>query len=221
MHVKVLAFSGSSRRDSLNQKLLDVAVQGARAAGAQVSQIRLLDVELPIYDGDWEAKHGLPAAALSIKRLIAEHHALLIASPEHNGGYTALLKNTLDWASRPTKDDPTGVKIFAGKVAAVVSASPGILGGMRSQIALQVSLNKLGIMVIPNSFALCMAHKAFDEHGRLTDSNAEKIVHGVGVSICELTANFARGLHPSPDPGAGTASPAAAANPLRVRGMHP
>lgn len=218
MQIKILAFCGSSRRDSLNQKLLDTAVQGALDAGSHVSKIRLLDFQLPIYDGDWEAEHGLPQGARTLKTLIAEHHAFLIASPEHNGGYTALLKNTLDWASRPTEGDPTGLKIFAGKVAALVSASPGILGGMRSQIALQVSLSKVGIMVIPSSFALSMAHKAFDEHGRLTDSNAEKLVRGVGKSLCELTANLARGLHLSAerDPVAGAASPVVAAVAARV-----
>src|SRR6266436_3540135 len=93
MQIKILAFCGSSRRDSLNQKLLYTAVLGALDAGAQVSNIRLLDFPLPIYDGDWEAEHGLPERARALKALIAEHQALLIATPEHNGGYTALLKN--------------------------------------------------------------------------------------------------------------------------------
>jgi chromate reductase, NAD(P)H dehydrogenase (quinone) len=213
MQIKILAFCGSSRRESLNQKLLDTAVLGALDAGGQVSKVRLLDFDLPIYDGDWEAEHGLPHGARTLKTLLAEHHAILIASPEHNGGYTALLKNALDWASRPTDGDPTGLEIFAGKVAALVSASPSILGGMRSQIALQLSLCKIGVMVIPSSFALSMAHKAFDERGRLMDSNAEKLVRGVGASLCELTANLARGLHLSAerDPVAGATSPVVAA----------
>jgi NAD(P)H-dependent FMN reductase len=166
MQIKILAFCGSSRRDSLNQKLLDKAVLGALDTGAQVSKMRLLDFPLPIYDGDWETEHGLPERARALKALIAEHHALLIATPEHNGGYTALLKNALDWASRPSESDPTGLEVFAGKVAAVVSASPGVLGGMRAQLALQISLNKLGLLVIPNSFALGLAHQAFDEQRR-------------------------------------------------------
>jgi NAD(P)H-dependent FMN reductase len=158
MQIKILAFCGSSRRDSLNQKLLDTAVLGALDSGAQVSRMRLRDFPLPIYDGDWEAEHGLPERARALKALIAQHHALLVATPEHNGGYPALLKNALDWASRPSQSDPTGLEAFAGKVAAVVSASPGVLGGMRAQIALQILLNKLGLLVIPNSFALGVAH---------------------------------------------------------------
>ncbi len=181
MKIKILAFCGSSRRDSLNQKLLDKAVLGALDTGAQVSKMRLLDFPLPIYDGDWEAEHGLPEYALALKGVIAEHHALLIATPEHNGG--ALLKNALDWASRPSESDPTGLGVFAGKVVAVVSASPGMLGGMRAQIALQISLHKTGLMVIPNSFALGLAHQAFDEQRCLKDGNADQNVRGVGAAL--------------------------------------
>ena len=196
MQIKILAFCGSSRRNSLNQKLLDIAVLGALEAGAQVAKIRLLDFPLPIYDGDWEAEHGLPEHARALKGLLAEHHALLVATPEHNGGYTALLKNALDWASRPSESDPTGLEVFAGKVAAVVSASPGVLGGMRAQIVLQISLNKLGVLVIPNSFALCLAHQAFDEQRLLNDANANKSVRGVGTALVRTASSLA----PKPKP---------------------
>jgi chromate reductase len=123
MQIKILAFCGSSRRGSLNQMLLDTTVLGALDSNAQVSKLRLLDFELPIYDGHWEVERGLPESALALKALIAKHHALLIATPESNAGYTGLLKNALDWASRPSENDPTGLAVFSGKVAAVVSAS--------------------------------------------------------------------------------------------------
>jgi chromate reductase len=206
LQIKLLALCGSSRHDSLNQKLLDTAVLGALDAGAQVSKIRLLDFQLPLYDGDWEAERGLPEGARALKALIAKHHALLIATPEHNGGYTTLLKNALDWASRPSESDPSGLAAFVGKVAALVSASPSAMGGLRSQIVLQVSLNKLGVLVIPNSFALSAAHQAFDEKGRFKDGITEKMVRGVGAALFELTSNHARGRHlsdgRSPDSGA-------------------
>jgi chromate reductase, NAD(P)H dehydrogenase (quinone) len=196
MQIKILAVCGSSRRDSLNQKLLDTAVLGALDAGAQISRIRLLDFPLPIYDGDWEAEHGLHESARALKASIAEHHALLIATPEHNGGYTALLKNALDWASRPSENDPAGVGVFAGKVAAVVSASPGPLGGMRAQIALQISLNKLGMLVIPSSFALGLAHQAFDEQRRLKDGNADQNVRAVGAALATTASSLSRIIFP-------------------------
>ena len=191
MQIKILALCGSARRDSLNQKLLDIAALGAVDAGAQVSLIRWPDFPLPIYDGDWEAEHGLPERVHALKALLAEHQALLVATPEYNGGYPALLKNALDWASRPSESDPTGLGVFAGKVAAVVSASPGVLGGMRAQIALQISLNKLGVLVIPNSFALGLAHQAFDEQRRCKDGNADQTVRGVGAALVRTAIAFA------------------------------
>jgi NAD(P)H-dependent FMN reductase len=100
MTTKILALSGSSRVESLNQRLLDVGCSGARAAGASVTTIRLADFALPLYDADIEAVSGLPAEARELQALVANHHGLLVASPEYNGGYTALLKNALDWISR-------------------------------------------------------------------------------------------------------------------------
>lgn len=190
MPIKVLGFCGSARRDSLNRKLLEIALFGAGAAGASITQIRLTDLNLPIYDGDAEAEHGLPDGANALKCSIAEHQALLIATPEHNGGYSALLKNAIDWISRPSKDDPTGLQTTAGKLAALVSASPGALGGLRSQIALQLSLSKLGVLVIPNSFALSGALQAFDEQGRLKDANAETMVREVGATLAKLATKL-------------------------------
>jgi chromate reductase len=192
MQIKILALCGSARRDSLNQTLLDIAALGAVDAGAQVSLIRWPDFPLPIYDGDWEAEHGLPERAHALKALLAEHHALLVATPEYNGGYPALLKNALDWASRPSDSDPSGLGVYAGKVAAVVSASPGALGGTRAQIALQISLNKLGLLVIPNSFALGVAHQAFDEQMGLKDGNADQHVRGVGAALVRTAIALAQ-----------------------------
>ena len=181
--IRILALSGSSRRDSLNQKLLDQAALGARAAGAEVTSIRLSDFELPIYDGDSEAEHGLPKGAQTLNGLLAVHQGLLIATPEHNGGYTALLKNALDWMSRPNG-------FPSGKVAALVSASPGLLGGVKSQLSLQIVLSKLGVHVIPESFALGAAHQFLDAEGGLTDADVEKAVRGVGAAVAEMVSRI-------------------------------
>jgi chromate reductase, NAD(P)H dehydrogenase (quinone) len=177
--IRILALSGSSRRGSLNQKLLDQAADGARAAGAEVTSIRLSDFELPIYDADWEAEYGLPKGAQALKALLADSQGLLIATPEYNGGYTALLKNALDWMSRPNG-------FPSGKVAALVSASPGLLGGVKSQLSLQIVLNKLGSHVIPESFALGAAHQFFDAEGSLKDANVESAVRRVGAALAEM-----------------------------------
>src|SRR5258708_39942736 len=104
MQIKILALCGSSRRDSLNQELLDIAALGAVDAGAQVSLIRWLDFPLPIYDGDWEAEHGLPERARALKALLAQYHALLIATPEYNGGYPAVLEKAPTLSRSPTSN---------------------------------------------------------------------------------------------------------------------
>jgi chromate reductase len=181
--IRILALSGSSRRGSLNQKLLDQAALGARAAGVEVTSIRLSDFELPIYDADWEAEYGLPKGAQELKALLADYQGLLIATPEHNGGYTALLKNVLDWMSRPNG-------FPSGKVAALVSASPGLLGGVKSQLSLQIVLNKLGVHVIPESFALGAAHQFFDAEGGLKDANIESAVRSVGAALAEMVVRI-------------------------------
>jgi chromate reductase len=190
MRTTILAFSGSSRRESLNQKLLDRAVVGAREAGAEVTQIRLLDYELPIYDGDWEAEHGVPRNAQILQELIGAHDGLLIATPEHNGGYTALLKNVLDWVSRPKEEKPLAPSCVANKSAALVSASAGRLGGIGSQLALQFVLVKLGVRVNPVSFALGTAQHAFDAQGYLKDPHVDTIIRDVGASLVHNTAAF-------------------------------
>ena len=184
--IRILALSGSSRRGSLNQKLLDQAALGAGAAGAEVTSIRLSDFDLPIYDADWEAEHGLPKGAQALKALLAGHRGLLIATPEHNGGYTALPKNALDWMSRPDG-------FPSGKVAAPISASLGLPGGAKSQLSLQIVLSNLGVHVIPESFALGAAHQCFDAEGGLKDANAEKAVRAVGAALAEMIGRIGAG----------------------------
>lgn len=191
MTIKILAMSGSSRRDSLNQKLLLTAIEGAREAGAEVTPVKLADFSLPLYDGDLEAASGLPAGAKTLQQMLAGHQALLIASPEYNGGYTALLKNTLDWISRPGEDGKSGVALFSGKVAAVVSASPGQLGGVRSQVGIRAVLEKLGLLVIPESIALGSAHTAFDEAGLLKDQKLQHVVKSVGAALHRTASRMA------------------------------
>jgi NAD(P)H-dependent FMN reductase len=180
---RILALCGSTRAGSFNRLLLEVAASGARAAGGSVTTVALANFPLPLYDADFEAEHGLPHQAEVLQSLVASHHALLIATPEYNGGYTAVLKNALDWISRPKADGSMGLAAFAGKLAALVSASPGPLGGIRSQIGLKIVLDKLGVIVIPHSFALAAAHQAFDGDGALIDHKAAGLVSLVGSSL--------------------------------------
>jgi NAD(P)H-dependent FMN reductase len=164
---KILAFSGSIRRDSWNRKLIQAAVDATRAAGGDVTLIDLADYPLPIYNGDLEDKDGLPDNALRLKALFKEHDALLISSPEYNSSVPPLLKNTIDWVTREWQGE-SGLVPYQNKVAAIMSASPGSLGGMRMLPHLRQILNTLGVLVLPGQFALAHADTAFDaENGAL------------------------------------------------------
>lgn len=178
---RILAFSGSARRESLNRKALAIAVQFTRDAGGEVTLLDLNDYVLPLYHGDEEDANGLPANAAKLIELITQHDALLIASPEYNSMITPLLKNTLDWCTRGD-DNP-----FVGKVAAVLSASPGALGGIRSLQLSQQLLLKLGCHVVPLQPMLPQADKAFDVAGNLTDARALKSIRALANALVDLT----------------------------------
>lgn len=164
---KILALSGSIRRDSWNRKLIQTAVDAAQAAGGDVTLIDLADYPLPLYNGDLEDKDGLPDNALRLKALFKDHDALLISSPEYNSSLPPLLKNTIDWVSREWQGE-SGLVPYQKKVAAIMGASPGALGGMRMLPHLRQILNTLGVLVLPGQFSLPRADQAFDpENGAL------------------------------------------------------
>lgn len=181
----ILAFSGSARRESLNKKYLAAAVQEVKAAGGEVTLVDLTDFEMPLYNGDIEDVAGIPLNAGKLIELIRSHRGLLIASPEYNSMLTPLLKNTIDWCSR-ADDDP-----FPGKVAAVISASPGAYGGNRSLKQTQQLLTHLGCHVVPAQASLPQANKAFAADGKLTDERGLKAVRELAKALVETTAKFA------------------------------
>lgn len=183
--VRVLAFAGSARRESLNKKLLALAVEATREAGAEVTHIDLNDYPMPLYHGDLEDEHGMPENAARLVTLLNQHHALLIASPEYNSFFTPLTKNTIDWCTR-ADDNP-----FEGKVAAVISASPGVYGGVRSAQHLRALLVHLGCHVVPGQCSVSRAGEAFDERGGLKDARAQKNVHNVARALVGTAARFA------------------------------
>ena len=179
--IPLLVFAGSSRAQSWNRKLAKVAAEAARAAGAQVTHLELGDFDLPLYNGDLEAR-GIPHDAIRLKEVFHAHPAWLVVSPEYNGSYTGLLKNTIDWVSRPVPGDPlwaNGGRPFAGKVVGMLSASPGALGGLRSLSHLAPLLMNLQCWVAPKQFALSKAGEAFDADGQLIAESARTSVQGV------------------------------------------
>ena len=188
--VKILAFAGSTRRDSWNKKLLHIAIQGARSAGAQVTLIDLKDFPLPLYDGDLEATAGVPENALKLKELFKSHQGLLLACPEYNSSITAVLKNTLDWVSRPVPDEPP-LAAFKGKVVTLISASPGALGGLRGLVHVRAILGNIGCIVLPDQQAVSKASTAFNDAGSLKDEAMQKRIEGLGAQLAQFLARLA------------------------------
>ena len=165
---RILAFAGSARKESLNRKFLAAAVDAARAAGCEVTLADLNEYSLPLYHGDLEERSGIPENAARLVGLIASHAGLLVASPEYNSMITPLLKNTIDWCTR-ADDNP-----FEGKAAAVISASPGLLGGVRSLAMAQALLLKVGCRVVPGQCYMAGAGNGFDAAGRIVDQRVQR-----------------------------------------------
>ena len=145
---KIIAFAGSNRSHSINVNALKYAVSGARAAGAEVSLLNLADYPLPIYDGDWHASHGIPAALLALHPQLAMADALLVASPEYNASITPLLKNTIDWLSQSV-NGAAGNAAFVDKPVALIGASAGAFGGVRALPHVATIFSNLGAIVLP------------------------------------------------------------------------
>jgi len=186
---RILAFAGSLRRDSLNAKLVKVAAAGAEEAGASVTRIDLRDYPLPVFDEDLETEDGLPGPGRALKDLFREHDGLLIASPEYNSSLSAVLKNTIDWISRPEPDEPP-LSCFVDKVAGIMAASPGGLGGLRGLVHLRSMLGNIHVIVVPHQVALPSAGKAFDESGRLLDDRKRTQVERIGQSVATMIAKL-------------------------------
>lgn len=167
--INVLAFSGSTRTDSSNQKLVAQAADIAKQMNARVLVINLKDFPMPFYNADLEAKEGLPPAAQQLRRLMKESHVILIASPEYNGSLSGLLKNAIDWASRDEQGKPSR-EAFAGKKFVIMSASPGPGGGTRGLEHLRKILENVGGVVIAGQVTVPNAYDAYDAKGNLKDS---------------------------------------------------
>ncbi|MEI8366760.1 MAG: NAD(P)H-dependent oxidoreductase [Parachlamydiaceae bacterium] len=165
---KVLAFAGSARTESVNKKLVYEAGRLASEMGADVTFIDLKDYPIQLYNGDLEVKEGMPGNAKHIRKLMIESQVILIASPVHNGTVSALLKNTLDWASR-SEQGGSSREAFKGKVFAIMSASPGKGGGLKGLSHLRDIIEDIGGTVIPQQVGIPGAYQAFDEKGKLKD----------------------------------------------------
>ena len=187
---RILAFGGSLRRDSSNQKLAAIAAAGARLAGADVTLIALHEFPLPVFNQDLEDAQGLPAEARKLKQLFREHHGLIIAAPEYNSSITAALKNAIDWVSRAETDDEPPLVAFTGKTAALCAASPGALGGLRGLVTVRSILGNIGVTVLPDQVTVSKAHEAFRPDGSLVDEKQAARVKKLGTQLAQHLAKL-------------------------------
>ncbi|WJG08324.1 NAD(P)H-dependent oxidoreductase [Aliiglaciecola sp. LCG003] len=182
--IKILAFAGSGRKDSVNKKVVAVAAKGAEEAGAQVTIVDLESFNMPMFDEDLEAKNGMHEGAQQFKQLLIDSDGILISSPEYNSSYSALFKNAIDWASRKIEGEKP-LEAYKGKVAGIMAASPGAMGGMRVLVTLRMLMENLGTMVLPNQKAVGGAFTKFDGNGNITDPATEKALKKIGSELVE------------------------------------
>ncbi len=190
---RILAFAGSTRRESFNRKLIRIAAAGAAGAGADVTLIELADYPLPLFNQDEEAERGIPAEGMALKKLFVDHDGLLLSCPEYNSAITPLLKNTIDWVSRQAPGEEP-LAAFKRKVATLMAASPGKLGGLRGLVHVRSILGNIGVLVLPEQIAVSEAHAAFTPRRRmLQDAKLQQSIEGLGRSLADFLAKLRQG----------------------------
>ena len=181
--LKILVIPGSLRTGSHNVKLAAAASHVLAEAGADVTRISLADFPLPIYDGDLQAKTGMPKNAVNLKRMIGVHHGVLLVTPEYNSSVPPLVNNTIDWITRVQDAHEVRGQVFFEKPFAIAAASESRLGGTRALAALRLILSACRATVSPNQLALSFADQAYDDMDRL---RKEADIEGLNAMVRQL-----------------------------------
>ena len=154
-----------------------------------VTVLEFKDYTLPLFDQDLEQAEGPPEAAVRLKEQFLAHDGLLISSPEYNSSISPLLKNAIDWVSRPAEDE-SPLAAYQGKVAALMAASPGALGGLRGLVHLRSILSNIGVLVLPNQVAVPRAFEAFGEDGKLQDEKLSGRVEQIAKALVKTVTKL-------------------------------
>lgn len=166
--IRLLVLPGSARGGSPDVALAGAAARELALTGHSVTRLSLADYALPIYDCELDGTRGVPDEAIHLARQFMAHDAVLVVTPDYNGGLPPLLKNALDWVSQPKAGGPKAFQ--EDRVFALAAASADPFGGLRALTMLrQVLEGGLGALVIPEQLALAGADKAFDDRGALAD----------------------------------------------------
>ena len=160
--VSLLLFAGSTRPGSINTKLAAAVAAMAAGIGFAARHISLADYPAPLYDPQLDAAEGPPESIVALYGLIANSDAVFLASPEYNGGYTPLMKNTIDWLSRVKAD---GRHAFRDPVYSLGATSPGLQAGINGLFQLRPTIARLGAIVMPEQLTVPNGPSAFKEDG--------------------------------------------------------
>lgn len=181
----ILIFSGSVRSNSVNASLVDAFVGELVSTDCEITNITLADYELPLYDGDIEAKNGAPKNAVKLAKLFQAHQGIIFVSPEYNGSISPLMKNTIDWVSRIKEINGEQVNPYNGKVALIASATPGAMGGVASLSHMRDVLVRLKMLVVSEQLGLGNALSAFDDDDMITNERYAKMLTAAVKSLVE------------------------------------
>lgn len=179
--IKIIGITGSLRSGSFNTALLHAAAESAPTSVViEIATIK----GIPLYDGDVEDAEGVPQAVVALQEQIAAVDGLLLATPEYNNSIPGVLKNAMDWLSRPPTEIP---RVFGGLPVALVGATPGGFGTVLSQNAWLPVLRRLGMRPwFGGQLMVSRAHQIFNESGEMTDETTRKQLEDFLIGFTEF-----------------------------------
>ncbi|TGG92033.1 NADPH-dependent oxidoreductase [Natronospirillum operosum] len=181
----ILVLPGSRRTGAISGRVLAATVARLQDQQVAVDVVQAGDLTAPLYDGDIEQNEGVPAPIIELNRRMDDARALVVVSPEYNGLFPPLLKNTLDWMSRTASDQP-GIKVFRGKPVLLIGSSPGANGGLRALPHLRAQMANLGMHVYGPQLAVGQANKKIDEQGQVTDDDLAQRLDNLVAGFVEF-----------------------------------